>query len=39
MEPDNSEYFKIKQWVDTFLKIPFGKFQTLDVVKGLEREY
>jgi len=42
MEQDenyNSEYFKIKQWVDTFLKIPFGIYATLDVSQSMAREY
>ena len=31
MEPGNGEFYKIKNWVDTFMKIPFGKYNTLDV--------
>jgi len=31
MEPGNGEFYKIKNWVDTFMKIPFGKYKTLDV--------
>jgi ATP-dependent Lon protease len=31
MEPGSGEYYKIKNWVDTFMRIPFGKYQTLPV--------
>jgi len=31
MEPGSGEFYKIKNWVDTFMRIPFGKFQTLPV--------
>ena len=31
MDPYCSEYYKIKHWVDSFMKIPFGKYQNLDV--------
>jgi len=27
LEPSDSEYYKIKQWVDTFMQIPFGKYK------------
>lgn len=41
MEDENytSEYFKIKQWVDTFLKIPFGIYSTINVLPSGGREY
>ena len=29
MEPGSGEYHKIKNWVDTFMQIPFGKHKTL----------
>ena len=29
MDPGIGEYYKIKQWVDTFMHIPFGKYNTL----------
>lgn len=29
MEPGSGEYYKIKNWVDTFMQIPFGKFKNL----------
>ena len=31
MEPGSGEYYKIKNWVDTFMRIPFVKFETLPV--------
>jgi len=31
MEPGESEYYKIKHWIDTFMKIPFCKYNNLDV--------
>ena len=31
MEPGGGEYYKIKQWVDTFMQIPFGKYKSLPV--------
>ena len=31
MDSSTGEYYKIKQWVDTFMKIPFGKYKTLPV--------
>ena len=29
MEPGSGEYYKIKNWVDTFMRIPFGKYESL----------
>ena len=29
MEPGSGEYYKIKNWVDTFMRIPFGKYNQL----------
>lgn len=29
MEPGSGEYYKIKNWVDTFMRIPFGKYEQL----------
>ncbi len=29
MEPGSGEYYKIKNWVDTFMRIPFGKYCNL----------
>ena len=31
MEPGSGEFYKIKNWVDTFMRIPFGKYRSLDV--------
>ena len=28
MTPDNNEYFKLKQWIDTLLEIPFNIYKT-----------
>jgi len=31
MEPGSGEFYKIKNWVDTFMRLPFGKYETLPV--------
>jgi ATP-dependent Lon protease len=31
MDPGSGEYYKIKQWIDTFMSIPFGKYSKLPV--------
>jgi ATP-dependent Lon protease len=31
MEPGDPEFYKIKNWVDTFMKIPFGIYRSLSV--------
>ena len=31
MDPIDGEYFKIKNWVDTFMKIPFGIYKNLSI--------
>jgi ATP-dependent Lon protease len=31
MDPGSGEFYKIKNWVDTFMSIPFGKYEHLDV--------
>ena len=31
MEPGSGDYYKIKNWVDTFMRIPFGKYNNLPV--------
>lgn len=31
MEPGSGEYYKIKNWIDTFMQIPFGKYNNLPV--------
>ena len=39
MDPGSGEYYKIKQWVDTFMRIPFGKHNTLPITMddGVEK--
>ena len=34
MDPGSGEYYKIKQWVDTFMSIPFGKTKHLPLTMG-----
>ena len=38
MEPGSGEYYKIKNWVDTFMRIPFGKCNNLPLTieNGIE---
>jgi len=31
MEPGDSEYYKTKHWVDTFMRIPFGVYRDLTI--------
>ena len=31
MEPGSGEFYKIKNWVDTFMRIPFGKNEGLPI--------
>jgi ATP-dependent Lon protease len=31
MEPGGGEFYKIKNWVDTFMKIPFNTYKNMDV--------
>jgi ATP-dependent Lon protease len=31
MDTGSGEYYKIKNWVDAFMRIPFGKYQTLPI--------
>ena len=31
MEPGDNEYYKIKMWIDTFMRIPFSNFTNLSV--------
>ncbi len=31
MEPGDPEYYKIKNWVDTFMRVPFGRYKSLSV--------
>lgn len=39
MEPGSGEYYKIKNWVDTFMRIPFGEYKTLPltITDGVEK--
>ena len=39
MEPNDPEYYKIKNWVDTFMRIPFGKYKglTVNISDGIEK--
>jgi ATP-dependent Lon protease len=31
MEPGDPEYYKLKNWVDTFMRVPFGLYKNLSV--------
>jgi ATP-dependent Lon protease len=31
MDQSSGEYYKVKQWIDTFMKIPFGLYTTLPI--------
>ena len=31
MDPGDHEYYKIKNWVDAFMRIPFGVYRSIDV--------
>lgn len=31
MEPGSGEFYKIKNWVDTFMRLPFGNYKTLPI--------
>ena len=31
MEPGDPEYYKMKNWIDTFMRIPIGVYRSLDV--------
>ena len=39
MDPTNGEYYKLKQWVDTFMLLPFGNYRYLPLKysDGLEK--
>jgi ATP-dependent Lon protease len=34
MEPGGGEFYKVKNWIDTFMKIPFGVHQSLPVSRN-----
>jgi len=38
MDPSDNEYYKLKNWVDAFMRIPFGKYKELSMkmTDGLE---
>ena len=38
MDPSNSEYYKVKNWVDTFMQIPFNRYNNLplNIDDGIE---
>lgn len=39
MEPGQGEYYKVKNWVDTFMQIPFNKYKELPITfdAGVEK--
>jgi ATP-dependent Lon protease len=39
MEPGSGEFYKIKNWVDTFMRIPFNKYESLPITidDGVEK--
>ena len=39
MEPGEGEYYKVKNWVDAFMQIPFGKYRELPITidDGIEK--
>ena len=39
MEPGQGEYYKVKNWIDTFMKIPFNKYKQLPITydAGIEK--
>lgn len=39
MEPGSGEFYKIKNWVDTFMKIPFNKYNNMSITRadGIEK--
>jgi ATP-dependent Lon protease len=39
IDPSSGEFYKIKNWLDTFMQIPFGKYSTLPVTidDGIEK--
>lgn len=41
MDPSFSEYYKIKHWVDSFMNIPFGKYNNLSISRndGIESSH
>jgi len=39
MEPGESEYYKLKNWVDSFMRIPFGRYKniTININDGIDK--
>lgn len=39
MEPGDSEYFKLKNWVDNFMRIPFNVYKnlTINITDGIDK--
>ena len=39
MEPGESEYYKLKNWVDSFMRIPFGRYKniTINISDGIDK--
>ena len=39
LDPGSGEYYKVKNWVDTFMRIPFGKYRSLPLTidDGVEK--
>lgn len=31
MDPGDNEYYKLKNWVDSFMRIPFGKYKNISI--------
>ena len=38
MEPGDPEYYKLKHWVDTFMRIPFNRYRSLDITLDAGKE-
>jgi len=39
MEPGESEYYKLKNWMDSFMRIPFGRYKniTINISDGIDK--
>ena len=38
MEPGDPEYYKLKHWVDAFMRIPFNKYKSLEITLDAGKE-
>ena len=38
MEPGDTEYYKLKHWVDAFMRIPFNRYRSLDITLDSGKE-